>query len=211
MSEQFQTLYPEDPITPLIEGLLALRAAPLATHSFAYLSQADCSTLLHSARALPYRPAKRYVGEGEKAVHQDFELCWEVPEKSSIMTFARDLDAKLNQALAQMSDPPLARPFPLNDVIVQRYPKASEGIGSHRDHVTYRGLVILLTISGQARLFVSSERNGGEVEEIDISPGRLIFMKAPDFDGEKTRPFHFLKEISQERISLGLRMDRARL
>ena len=43
-----------------------------------------------------------------------------------------------------------------------------------------------------------------------IAPGSLLLMRAPGFAGREDRPFHFLNEVAEERVCLGLRYDTRR-
>ena len=98
----------------------------------------------------------------------------------------------------------------LNDIAVQRYAAGSAGISPHRDHLRYRRLVVLLSLSGRARLFVCDDREGRGAEEVSIAPGRLLLMRAPGFAGSDARPFHFLSDVTAARYGLGLRHDRTK-
>jgi hypothetical protein len=42
---------------------------------------------------------------------------------------------------------------------------------------------------------------------VPIPPGSLLLMRAPGFAGREDRPFHFLNEVAEERVCLGLRRD----
>jgi hypothetical protein len=163
--------------------------------------------LIGATTRLRYRPATPVIGTGTNAVHQDFELCMAIPERSLLRTFAARLEALLNVALARMEPRLLARPLHFNDAIVQRYPKGPSGITAHRDHLRYRDLVALVTLSGAARICLCDDRAGGNAREIPCPPGHLMLMRAPGFAGRADRPFHFLDRVTRPRLSLGLRHD----
>lgn len=174
--------------------------------SLPFLTQAERAPLLAEARGLPYRAARPVVGEGSRAVLQDFHLTEEAPPQGALAGFARALEARLRS----LGRPWLEPGFALDDLMVQRYPAGSRGITPHRDHLRYRGLVALLTLAGRARLFLCADRSGSAPREIAINPGRLVLLRAPGFAGAEERPFHFLTEVAQERFSLGLRHDTRR-
>lgn len=171
------------------------------------LSPEDCAVLLDASAALAYRPARPVVGEGERQVRQDFEICMPVPEGSLFHDCRDAVERLVGRALRELPAPPLDRAPVLNDLVVQRYPAGSRGITAHRDHVCYRGLVAVLTLAGRARFFVSSERSGADAREVPIPPGSLLLMRAPGFAGRDDRPFHFLSDVSEARVCLGLRHD----
>ena len=162
--------------------------------------------LLETARQLPYRPARPLVGEGARLVRQDFELSVTFPDDSPFPRFAAALERLLRRALGRLSPSPLTE-IELNDLIVQRYQPGSAGITPHRDHVRYEGLVALVNLAGRARFCVCSDRSGSGARELEDAPGALLLMRAPGFAGRRDRPFHFLKDVSEERYSLGLRHD----
>ncbi len=168
--------------------------------------------LIGATTRLPYRPAIPVIGTGANEVHQDFELCMAIPERSLLRAFAAALERLLNAALDRLEARPLAQPLRLNDLIVQRYPKGSFGITAHRDHLRYEGLVALVTLAGKARFCLCDDRAGGGAREFPCPPGHLLLMRAPGFGfgdrgGRRQRPFHFLDRVTRQRLSLGLRHD----
>lgn len=194
----------------LAEALAALARPGRAAVSLPWVGEERLAALRRAAARLRFRPARPQVGEAERTVFQDFEIAMEVPPRGLLQGFARALEADLAAALVQLPDPPLAAPR-LNDMVVQRYAAGSRGISPHRDHLRYRELVVLLTLSGHARLFVCDDRSGGGAAEVGMAPGRLLLMRAPGFAGSQERPFHFLAEVSRQRYGLGLRHDRTKV
>ncbi|SMF60657.1 hypothetical protein SAMN06265365_12150 [Tistlia consotensis] len=195
-------------------GLLACALDELARPgrgavSLPWLAPGRLERLRRAAARLPFRRARARVGEAERTVFQDFEITLDVPQDGLLRRFADELEADLAAALGRLERPPLAPPT-LNDIAVQRYPAGSRGISPHRDHLRYRSLVVLLTLSGRARLFVCDDRAGSGAEEVSIAPGRLLLMRAPGFAGSDERPFHFLDGVSAPRYGIGLRHDRTK-
>jgi len=171
------------------------------------LSAEGCADLVAASAELCYREARPVIGEGEREVRQDFEICMPVPDGSLFHDCRNALERLLGQALGVMPAPPLFVPPRLNDLVVQRYPAGSRGITAHRDHLCYRDLVAIVTLAGRARFFVSTDRSGENAREVPIPPGSLLLMRAPGFAGHDDRPFHFLNDVKEERICLGLRHD----
>ncbi len=198
---------PDDLAAPvaLAEALTCLDLEPAV--SLPLLSAHAQRRLIGATTRLRYRPATPVIGTGANAVYQDFELCMAIPERSLLRAFASALEALLNAALMRMEPRPLARPLHLNDAIVQRYPAGSSGITAHRDHLRYRDLVALVTLSGAARICLCDDRAGSNQREIPCPPGHLLLMRAPGFAGRDERPFHFLDRVTRARLSLGLRHD----
>lgn len=171
------------------------------------LGEPALARLLDAARALPYRRCKAEVGSGDSLVRQDFDICMAVPNDNPLWRLAGAVEALVNGALERMNAPPLAPPFRLNDLVSQRYPAGSFGITAHRDHIRYVGLVALVPLSGAARFSLCRERGGAGSREVPLSPGELLLMRAPGFDGSGERPFHLLSDVTAERYCIGLRHD----
>lgn len=174
--------------------------------SLALLSAGALGALLDEARGLPYRPAKPVVGQGDAVVHQDFDLTTEIPPGGSLMSLSRALNELIGEALDGMRAPPL-RDFEINDYIVQRYPAGCAGMSPHRDHIRYTGLVVIVMLGGAGRFLVCDDRAGANEREIPCAPGDLLLMRAPGFQGRGDRPFHAVRDITEDRYILGLRHD----
>ncbi|MDH3595203.1 MAG: alpha-ketoglutarate-dependent dioxygenase AlkB [Rhodospirillales bacterium] len=171
------------------------------------LGPAERGPLVEAAERLSYRAARPMLGEGERTVRQDFELCMTVESGSPFHALAAALERAVAGALARLNPPPLAAPPRFNDLIVQRYRPGSLGITPHRDHIRYRDLVAIVTLAGRARFFLCADRSGCNAREVPIPPGSLLLMRAPGFGGLRDRPFHMLSDVTETRISLGLRHD----
>jgi hypothetical protein len=166
-----------------------------------------CAVLAEAAGALAFRPAAPTMGAGAKIVRQEFDICMDVPASSAYGRFARTLDRLFDAALARLDPPPLARPFAFNDLVVQIYQPGVLGITPHLDHVRYVGLVALVVVCGAARFCLCDDREGNGVREVPAPAGHLVLMVAPGFEGSRKRPFHAVSDITERRISFGLRVD----
>ncbi len=207
MTEAHRTVERHIVATPqaLAASLARLEAEDAA--ALPLLSPQGCQALLAASESLSYRPAKPVIGVGERAVYQDFEICMPVPQGSLFHACAEAVQQLLPLALAELDEPPLAAAPPLNDLVVQRYAPGSRGITPHRDHVRYRDLVAIVTLAGRARFYICTDRRGRDAREIPLPPGGLLLMRAPGFAGRSDRPFHMLSEVTEPRLSLGLRHD----
>ncbi len=175
--------------------------------SLPLLGPQACRDLVEAARSLPFRRATPVIGAGDRAVHQDFDLCDAIPPGSPFHGVATALERLLAQALAKTQALLLTAPPRLNDLIVQRYAAGCAGITPHRDHLRYENLVVIVPLSGAARFFLCAARDGRESREIPAPPGAAVMMRAPGFGGSRARPFHTVREIAAERLSFGLRHD----
>ncbi len=162
--------------------------------------------LLDESEALTYRPAKPSIGQEERIVYQDFELCMELPEESPFRRFAAALDDLMWAALGEIQgiDCP---GFTNNDLILQRYLPGCGGITPHRDHIRYGGLVSLVILAGEADFYISEDRQGTNPRLVPSPPGCLLLMRGAGFAGLRDRPFHQLRNIRSFRVSFGLRYD----
>lgn len=175
--------------------------------SLALLPAGALGALLDEARALPCRPAKPVVGQGDATVYQDFDLTTEIPPEGALMALARALDRLIGAALASMRSPPLPDGFGINDYIVQHYRAGCAGMSPHRDHIRYTGLVAIVMLGGKGRFLVCDDRAGANEREIPTRPGDLLLMRAPGFQGRGDRPFHAVRDIAEDRYIFGLRHD----
>ncbi len=171
------------------------------------LTQAQCQELIDAGADLSFRSAKPVIGEGERAVYQDFDICLSIPQAHRLWQLTQAVEGLIAAALGTMTEPPLET-LPLNDLVLQRYPPGARGITPHRDHVRYVGLVVIVQMSGDGRFGLCADRSGTGARVLDAGPGDGILMRAPGFGGSKHRPFHFLDGITAERYSLGIRSDK---
>ena len=192
--------------TAAVAGALR-RVGDAEATSLALLPADALGPLMAEARALCYRPAQPVVGQGDVAVHQDFDLTTDLLPEGALMALSRALDRLIGEALAGMHSPPIAGGFAINDHIVQRYPAGCAGMSPHRDHVRYTGLVAIVMLGGAAQFLVCDDRAGANEREIPFTPGDLLLMRAPGFQGRGDRPFHAVRDITEDRYILGLRHD----
>ena len=171
------------------------------------LTPAQCQEFTGAGADLAFRSAKPVIGEGERAVYQDFDICLSIPQAHRLWQLTRAVEGLIAAALGAMTEAPLET-LPLNDLVLQRYPPGARGITPHRDHVRYVGLVVIVQMSGDGRFGLCADRSGTGARELDAGPGDGILMRAPGFGGSKHRPFHFLDGITAERYSLGIRSDK---
>jgi len=187
----------------------------VGTHSGAalpFLSQSTRNILTAAATELVYRPARPVIGEGERQVLQDFDLTVSFAPGSPYWAVAAAAERAVAAAARTMvGGNPLPEGFRVNDLILQRYAPGSRGITPHRDHLRYRGLVLIVVLSGDGQFCVCTDRSGREAQSIAAAPGDLLLMRAPGFGESEIRPFHFLTAISRERLSFGLRWDSSKV
>ena len=172
-----------------------------------WLERDACAALVETTHSLPFRKARPVVGEGERVVYQDFDICMPVPVEHPLHHLRQASERALQAALAVLGHAALPETLWLNDLVVQHYPPGSQGITPHRDHVRYVGLVAIVLLAGDGAFSVCEDRSGAGERLVEAQPGALILMRAPGLFGRRDRPFHQLKSVTRERITVGLRHD----
>lgn len=163
--------------------------------------------MLRACAGLSYRAARPLVGAAGQEVRQDFELSVDIGAAGPLRELAAALTRLTGAARVLLPDDPVPEGLVFNDLIVQRYAGGSAGITPHRDHVRYRGLVVLVTLLGRSELLLCDDRAGGNARAFPMAPGVATLMAAPGFAGENRRPFHCVAPLREPRVSLGLRYD----
>ncbi len=138
-------------------------------------------------------------------IHRPWTAKQPLPPESPFWELAQRVEAPLNEALGRLDPAPVDLPFPLNDLVVQRYATGSSGITPHRDHVRYLGLVANLVLSGDARFSVCRDRSGHDARDVAGLAGHIILMRNIGFAGLTDRPFHAVSDIKERRVIVGLR------
>ena len=183
----------------------------LADRPFAnpeFFTEDEITALTAAALALPFRKASPNVGNN---VHQDFDICFPAPMEGVFVKLARGLEGLAGSI--QAAHPQLFESSVLiNDFAVQHYPRTSAGIGIHKDALSYRNLVFIITLAGSSELFTCSDRDGRDRQVIADNPGRLVVLPAPGLaylPDPNMRPLHGVDNISDGRLSIGFRCQKA--
>ncbi len=165
--------------------------------------------LLKEARDYTYEPEDEIVGSGGRVVRQQLSSFEDFPKDSAYILLKNSFQDLLEERLAQLGTYPFEMALGFNSMVLQRYEEGSIGITPHRDGLSYINLVCVFVIGGQGSFYVCSDRSGNDSIEIDASPGKVIFMRAPGFLGsEDNRPFHYVTDIREPRYTFGLRQKR---
>ena len=183
----------------------ALAHRPFANPEF--FSVQEMHVLEDAARGLSFRKARSNAGHN---VHQDFDICFPAPMSGVFNTLAKGLE-RLCANLSYHQTTLFEAPLVINDFAVQRYPKNSAGIGVHKDALSYRNLVFIITLSGKSQLFTCTDRDGSGRQIIDDNPGRLVLLAAPGLKylpEPKMRPLHGVDNIIDGRLSIGFRCQK---
>jgi len=175
--------------------------------SLPLIDEAATAMLLRACERLTYRAAQPLVGAAGQEVGQDFELSMDIGPDDPLRALAISLTQLTDAARALLPRDPVPEGVTFNDLIVQRYATGSAGITPHRDHVRYRGIVVLVTLLGRSELLLCDDRAGSNPRGFPMAPGVATLMVAPGFAGANERPFHCVGRLGEPRVSLGLRHD----
>ena len=183
----------------------------LKTQHFAAIecfSDVEIAAMIAQSETLSFRKAREVAGNN---IHQDFDICFPAPLTGHFSDCAKMLEMLV--ADAALTLPNLCEgSFVINDFAIQKYPKASKGIGIHKDSTKYRNFVFIITLAGTSELFICLDRQGSNAVVIDDRPGRLVILPAPGFYGlenEADRPLHGVRHVTEGRLSLGFRQEMA--
>lgn len=97
------------------------------------------------------------------------------------------------------------KPLEFNEMSLQLYKKGSIGITPHRDGKSRINLICVFILKGKARYALCDDRAGSNPIYLDTTPGNVIILRGPGFLNSKYQPFHFLADVTEDRIVFGLR------
>ena len=173
------------------------------------LSEQFRRALLKEANSYSMRPVRETMGKPGNLVKQKMNVQSELNPDGLFGELATKFQDFFNQSVSQCGFFDGKAIF--NDWMLQKYDVGSYGITPHRDRTDYRYIICLFVIEGQGRFYVSNDRQKNGQREIANLPGDVILLPAPGFKGMKERPFHYLEEITEERVVFGLRHDETKL
>lgn len=96
-------------------------------------------------------------------------------------------------------------PFDFNDIALQRYQEGSIGITPHVEGKSIINIFCICILTGDGKTAVCTDRNGRSSHYLDTTPGNVLIFRAPGFMGSHLQQFHFLTNITSERITFCLR------
>ena len=176
--------------------------------SLDFFTNKEITALKYLADAQTFRTARSEIVHRQNRVFQDFDVCFPAPRIGIFDNLAAVLESGLFAAGASLVQNPFESRFQFDDFSIQRYPAGSRGIGIHRDGKRYKHIVVIITLSGQSRLFATASRNGETRQRINDRPGRLVLLSADGFAGrydEDSRPLHGVDCVRTGRLSIGFR------
>ncbi|MEK7585261.1 MAG: dihydroneopterin aldolase [Patescibacteria group bacterium] len=161
--------------------------------------------LLAEGQKLEYERRPEYVGPAK--VREQLSSAKVIPDPSPFSALVGEFETLLNYETLKLveAERPFVRPVKFNETSLQKYDAGSIGITPHLDSARCQDLVVILVLVGEGCFATCADRAGTNPHEIRPKPGDAILMRAAGFDGVDERPFHYLTDIREERLALGLR------
>ena len=172
--------------------------------SVPYFTRMEISSLIKYCSQISFREANSMT---EAGVSQDFSVCFPAPKTGPMIKCISHFNSMFSMTGIRQY---FSAPISFNDIAAQTYKKGSNGIGIHRDGLRYRDIVLIICLAGRSELYTADNREGMGAQIVDDSPGRLVLMSAAGFKNlsdPKSRPLHGVRNITDGRLSLGLRCD----
>lgn len=169
------------------------------------LSDETRELLLNEALSYPYERRESIVGPAR--VRQDLFGVDALPLGSPFFLLRDRFQSVFAAKLAEHPDGERLFRTPLNfdELSLQRYEAGSFGISPHRDGRSRINLVCVFTLTGVARFCLCDDRSGKNPIALNAAPGTVILLRAPGFRGSEHRPFHFVTDVRELRMTFGLR------
>ena len=196
----------EETINRLAQGLIKISENKKNYISLKFISNDFLLKLIKQVSTFEYRKAKPVVGN---SVSQDFEVCFPAPKIGCIEILSNAIENLFIKSIKLIKDPPIQK-VQFNDIAIQKYLPYSSGISPHKDHKKYISVIIIVTLSGQSKFYLCQNRDGRNAQVVDDTPGNIVILPATGFkmiNNNFVRPIHFVSDITDGRLSIGLRQN----
>ena len=196
----------EETINRLAEGLIKISENKKNYISLKFISNDFLLKLIKQVSTFEYRKAKPVVGN---SVSQDFEVCFPAPKIGCIEILSNAIENLFIKSTKLIKNPPIQK-VQFNDIAIQKYLPYSSGISPHKDHKKYISVIIIVTLSGKSKFYLCQNRDGRNAQVVDDTPGNIVILPATGFkmiNNNFVRPIHFVSDITDGRLSIGLRQN----
>ena len=196
----------EETINRLAQGLIKISENKKNYISLKFISNDFLLKLIKQVSTFEYRKAKPVVGN---SVSQDFEVCFPAPKIGCIEILSNAIENLFIKSTKLIKNPPIQK-VQFNDIAIQKYLPYSSGISPHKDHKKYISVIIIVTLSGKSKFYLCQNRDGRNAQVVDDTPGNIVILPATGFkmiNNNFVRPIHFVSDISDGRLSIGLRQN----
>ena len=196
----------EETINRLAQGLIKISENKKNYISLKFISNDFLLKLIKQVSTFEYRKAKPVVGN---SVSQDFEVCFPAPKIGCIEILSNAIENLFIKSTKLIKNPPIQKEQ-VNDIAIQKYLPNSSGISPHKDHKKYISVIIIVTLSGKSKFYLCQNRDGRNAQVVDDTPGNIVILPATGFkmiNNNFVRPIHFVSDITDGRLSIGLRQN----
>ncbi len=196
----------EETINRLAQGLIKMSENKKNYISLKFISNDFLLKLIKQVLTFEYRKAKHVVSN---SVSQDFEVCFPAPKIDCIEILSNAIENLFIKSTKLIKDPPIQK-VQFNDIAIQKYLPYSSGISPHKDHKKYISVIIIVTLSGKSKFYLCQNRDGRNAQVVDDTPGNIVILPATGFkmiNNNFVRPIHFVSDITDGRLSIGLRQN----
>ena len=196
----------EETINRLAQGLIKMSENKKNYISLKFISNDFLLKLIKQVSTFEYRKAKPVVGN---SVSQDFEVCFPAPKIGCIEILSNAIENLFIKSTKLIKNPPIQK-VQFNDIAIQKYLPYSSGISPHKDHKKYISVIIIVTLSGKSKFYLCQNRDGRNAQVVDDTPGNIVILPATGFkmiNNNFVRPIHFVSDITDGRLSIGLRQN----
>ena len=196
----------EETINRLAQGLIKISENKKNYISLKFISNDFLLKLIKQVSTFEYRKAKPVVGN---SVSQDFEVCFPAPKIGCIEILSNAIENLFIKSTKLIKNPPIQK-VQFNDIAIQKYLPYSSGISPHKDHKKYISVIIIVTLSGKSKFYLCQNRDGRNEQVVDDTPGNIVVLPATGFkmiNNNFVRPIHFVSDITDGRLSIGLRQN----
>lgn len=191
-----------------LEGVMA-ELVNYGAVSMPLLPESRRNSLLTDALTKEYVEREKYIKTS--GVRQELSGCDDFRSDDTFSLLREDF-TELLQLKFSLSGYRLveffSQPPNFTELSLQKYQAGSIGITPHRDGLSCADLVVIFLLGGDGKFATCDDRAGNNPRYVDTTPGNAILMRAPGFMGSSHRPFHFVSDITSERITFGLRQKR---
>ncbi len=172
--------------------------------SFPIIPEPRRTLLVNEALACQYQSQPEVLSGGK--VIEQLSSVKEFPEDSSFCRLKDDFMEALLRKLSTFKIKDIfSESISFNDMSLQKYRKGSIGITPHKDGKSRINLICVFNLIGKAEFAICDNRSGANPKFLDTMPGNVILLRAPGFFHSTFQPFHFVRNITEERIVFGLR------
>lgn len=160
--------------------------------------------LLKEAYFYQYQSQPEVVGGGK--VREQLSSVKEFSEISLFQKLRNDFtELLIRKSFSLKVKDIFSTPIDFNDLSLQKYARGSIGVTPHKDGKSRINLICIFILTGKAEFGLCEDRNASNPIFLDTTPGNVIILRAPGFFHSTFQPFHFVRNVTEERIVFGLR------